>query len=243
MMIPKTADGRVLFAVPWNGVMVLGTTDTPINEIREEPLALESEIEFVIDHFNHYSSSRIERKDIQSVFVGLRPLVKAGGGKSTSLLSRDHTILVSAGGLVTITGGKWTTYRKMAEDAVNNAVFISKQDTGDCRTTTLAIGTPEKRADMIKEWEQADPVLSAKLHEAFHYTYADLLYAIRFELAETLEDLLARRTRLLFMDARAALALAPQVLAFLAKEKGLNEAQVAVQQEAFKSLASGYILS
>lgn len=125
MMIPKTDDGRVLFAVPWHNKVVIGTTDTQVDTISENPKPLREEIDFVLHHANRYLAADISETDVTSMFATFRPLVKKGTGK-TSLLSRDHTIIVSPSGLVTITGGKWTTYRKMAEDVINNAAFVAK---------------------------------------------------------------------------------------------------------------------
>ncbi len=139
MMIPKTDDGRVLFAVPWHGKVIVGTTDTPVAEVTAEPMAQEAEIEFIMKHLNRYLNTGITRPNIRSVFAGLRPLVKVSGQKNTALTPRDHTIIVSASGLVTITGGKWTTYRKMAKDAVDNAVFVGRLPRKDCITQSLHI--------------------------------------------------------------------------------------------------------
>jgi len=139
LMIPKTVDGRVLFALPWHDAVVIGTTDTPVHEINDEPIALEAEIDFIIHHFNAYNAINITRKDIKSVFAGLRPLVKTLNKGSTALASRDHTILVSSSNLITITGGKWTTYRKMAKDAVNNAAFVAKLPIVKCATRKLRL--------------------------------------------------------------------------------------------------------
>ena len=139
LMIPKTADGRVLFAVPWHNRVVVGTTDTPVDEILPEPLPFLEEISFIIYHFNKYLRADIRESDIRSIFTGLRPLVKSSNTGNTSILSRDHTIVVSGGGLVTITGGKWTTYRKMAKDAVDNAAFVGKLELKSCTTDQLKI--------------------------------------------------------------------------------------------------------
>jgi glycerol-3-phosphate dehydrogenase len=139
LMIPKTKDGRVLFALPWHGKVVIGTTDTALNIINEEPIALDEEVAFILMHFNEYATSKISRKDILSVFAGLRPLVKTSNKTSTSLASRDHTIIVSKSNLITITGGKWTTYRKMAKDAVNNAAFVAKLPIVKCATRNLKL--------------------------------------------------------------------------------------------------------
>ena len=218
LMIPKTADGRVLFAVPWEGVVVLGTTDTPVEQVSEDPQPLEEEVDFILSHFNQYTTNNITRNDLLSTFTGLRPLVKGSGKEGTALLSRDHTILVSSSGLVTITGGKWTTYRNMAEDAVNNAVFSSKQKAGPCITKELPIGKPKERQKAIEALMEEDPSLAQLLHPDYTYTYAELVYAIRFEMAMTVEDLLSRRTRLNILDAKAATALMPAVASLLAKE-------------------------
>jgi glycerol-3-phosphate dehydrogenase len=253
MMVPKTADGRVFFAVPWHKEVVLGTTDTAIDTISEEPKPLNEEIDFIIEHFNKYNAVAIERKDIQSVFVGLRPLVKVSGTNSTALLSRDHTILVSASGLVTITGGKWTTYRKMAEDAVNNALFITsppgkgrgglKVPKRICITENLKIGDPEKRLAMIDAIIAEDKNDAKLLHEKFPYTVAEVIFAIRHEWAETVEDVLARRTRILFLNARVAIELAGIVAGLLAKELGKDKEWEKKQVVSFCELAKQYIVS
>ena len=125
-MIPKTDDGRVLFAVPWHEKVVLGTTDTPVKEISLEPRALEEEVNFIIEHINRFLNKEIKRSDVKAVFAGLRPLIKVKGKNLTSILPRDHVTIVSDSGLVTITGGKWTTYRTMGRHAVDNAAFSAK---------------------------------------------------------------------------------------------------------------------
>ena len=243
MMVPKTADGRVFFAVPWHQEIVLGTTDTAIDTICEEPKPLDEEIDFIIEHFNKYNAVAIERKDVLSVFVGLRPLVKSVGVASTALISRDHTIIVSPSGLVTITGGKWTTYRKMGEDAVNNALFISKQPKRDCKTVSLKIGDPEKRQSMMDAIIAEDPNSAKLLHENYPYTIAEVVFAIRHELAETVEDILARRTRLLFLNARVAKELVGFVANLLAKELGKDKNWETEQVSVFCELAQQYIIS
>ncbi len=242
MMVPKTADGRVFFAVPWHDSVVLGTTDTAIDTISMEPQAMDGEIDFIIEHFNKYNAVAISRNDVQSVFVGLRPLVKAGGVASTALISRDHTIIVSTSGLVTITGGKWTTYRRMAHDAVNNALFVSKQPKRDCVTRNLKIGDPEKRRAMIDAIIAEDVNNAALLHENYPYTIAEIIFAIRHELAETVEDLLARRTRLLFLDARVAISLAQTAASILAQELQKDDAWREKQIVEFQQLAQQYIV-
>ena len=243
MMIPKTDDGRVLFAVPWHGQVVLGTTDTPIASTSIEPKPLEAEVDFILKHINRYGSNKIERHDVKTVYVGLRPLVKLKGTKKTSLLSRDHTLVISSSGLVTITGGKWTTYRKMAEDAVDNAIFISKQDKRACITRGLPIGNEPKRQAEIKKLIAENTALTERIHSKYPYTKAEALYAVKFEMAMTVEDILARRTRLLFLDARAAMDVAETVARLLAKELNKEEDWVRTQVQQMKDLAKQYLLS
>ena len=243
MMVPKTADGRVFFAVPWHGAIVLGTTDTAIDAISAEPKALDAEIDFILAHFNQYNAVPIERKDVRSVFVGLRPLVKSGGAVSTATVSRDHSIVVSVSGLVSITGGKWTTYRKMAMDAVTNALFVSKQKKRDCITDNLKIGNPNKRKAMIDTIIEEDASHAKLLHEDYPYTIAALLFAIRYEQAQTVEDLLARRTRLLFLDARVAINLAQTAANLLAQELGKDDGWIEKQIAEFQQLAQKYIIA
>jgi glycerol-3-phosphate dehydrogenase len=255
LMIPKTRDGRVLFALPWQEHVVIGTTDTPLDSISEEPVALEEEIEFIISHFNEYNEKRIDRKDVLSVYAGLRPLVKSTNADNTALASRDHTIMVSPSGLVTITGGKWTTYRKMANDAVNNAAFISKLPAVKCSTKNLRLHgyTSTVRygdflssygadADIIQQWMQEDPMLSVKVHPNHEYRRAEVVWSVKMEMAMTVEDILARRCRMLLLDARAALEAAPIVARIMAplldKDKDWEEEQVTQ----FRELATQYLI-
>ncbi|CAN5503024.1 glycerol-3-phosphate dehydrogenase/oxidase [soil metagenome] len=230
LMIPKTEDGRVLFAVPWHNKVVLGTTDTPIDIISFEPKPLEEEIEFVLHHANLYLSQNIQRTDVRSTFAGLRPLVKQKGAKSTALVSRDHTILVSKANLVTITGGKWTTYRKMAEDVVNNAAFVSKLPKKECVTKNLAIGNNaiKKGADFLKE--------------SYSYNEKDIAHFVQNEMAVTVEDVLSRRIRLLLLDAKAAIAAAPAVAKIMAKLMNKDAQWINEQVEQFTQLAKNYTL-
>ena len=243
MMIPKTDDGRVLFAVPWHSKIVLGTTDTPVQHAAIEPKPLEEEIAFILKHINRYCNTDIKRSDVLSVYVGLRPLVKGKGAKTTSLLSRDHTLVVSPGGLVTITGGKWTTYRRMAEDAVDNAVFIAKLPQKDCITKDLPIGNPRNRNACIERLINQDRLMEDRIHPGYPYTKAEVVYAVRNEMAMTIEDVLARRTRLLFLDAKAAVDTAPLVAALMAKELLMDEHWQAEQVNEFKLLAAQYLVS
>lgn len=229
LMIPKTSDGRVLFVIPWHGQTLVGTTDTPIDTAKLEPEALEEEIEFILKTAGEYLVKKPCRDDILSVFTGIRPLVKSGSGKNTAALSRGHTIEIDAAGLVTITGGKWTTYRSMAEDAVNQAMQLGAFEKVECRTASIKIAGPIMDAD------------SRILHPAFSYTEADVIRAVRDEMARTVEDVLARRTRVLFLDARVAIEMAPEVARIMAGEMGWEAKRVTEEIEKFESLARRYL--
>ncbi len=254
LMIPKTKDGRVLFAVPWKNYVVLGTTDTPLLEISEEPSALQDEIDFIIDHFNLYNDKKIVREDIKSVFAGLRPLVKTSNNKSTALASRDHTIIVSTSNLITITGGKWTTYRKMAKDALNNAVFVAKLPVVKCTTRNLRLhGYTETKqqstllsvygsdAIKIQELMHADPTMSERIHPDHECTKAEMIWSVRNEMALQVEDILARRSRMLFVDAAAAVSSARKVAEWMALELNHDEAWINQQVASFQELAKTYL--
>ncbi|MBS1752111.1 MAG: glycerol-3-phosphate dehydrogenase/oxidase [Bacteroidetes bacterium] len=255
LMIPKTDDGRVLFAVPWHNKIIIGTTDTPIKEPLFEPTPLDEEIAFIFRNINRYLTTDITRADIKTVFAGLRPLVKAPGQKNTALMPRDHTIIVSKSNLITITGGKWTTYRKMAKDAVDNAAFISKVAGKPCCTESLPIhGFTENPDDNealhfygsdaaeIKKIMIANPELSEKLHPDFDFTKAMVVWAVRNEMAMTVEDVLARRIRILFLDAKVAIQIAPIVAAIMAKEMNNDDNWIQEQTTKFTALAEKYLL-
>jgi glycerol-3-phosphate dehydrogenase len=254
LMIPRTADGRVLFAVPWHNRVVVGTTDTPVDQILAEPLPFREEISFIIYHFNKYLTSDIRESDIRSIFTGLRPLVKSSNTGNTSILSRDHTIVVSTGGLVTITGGKWTTYRKMAKDAVDNAAFVAKLEIKTCTTDKLRIHGWLETADeadslhaygsdaaYIKKLASDDPLLAEKIHPDFPFILAEVVWAIREEMAMTVEDVLARRLRLLFLDTRIAMEVAPAVARLMAGVLGRDLQWEKNEVEKFMQTAQGYL--
>ncbi len=226
LMIPKTDDGRVLFAVPWQGKVVIGTTDTPVARITAEPVPLRDELDFVLHHANRYLAKAITPADITSTFAGLRPLVKMKGVKSTALLNRDHTIIVSKAGLVSITGGKWTTYRKMAEDAINNAAFVAKLDDSTCVTRELAITN--------SGIQQINSGTSG-------YDETHIRHFIQQEMAVTVEDVLARRTRLLFTDARKAADHAQPVAETMAVIMDKDAGWIENQVKEFTSLAANYL--
>ena len=250
LMVPRTRDGRVLFVIPWHGHAVAGTTDTPVDAPSIEPRPLEEEIEFILETASLYFTRPPRRADVLAVYVGLRPLVK-GDGK-TSALSRDHVIHVDPSGLLTITGGKWTTYRHMAEDCVDHAITLGRLADQPCPTRNLRIhGYLENSATLaslevygsdaehIRALAQ-EPSLASRLHPALPYIGAEVVWAARQEMARTVEDVLARRTRALFLNADAAIAMAPAVADLLASEIGRDPSWAASQVASFCALARQY---
>jgi glycerol-3-phosphate dehydrogenase len=255
VMVPHTDDGRILFAVPWHGCVIVGTTDTPVDEPTLEPRAFDEEVDFILTHAARYLTEDPTKDDVLSVFAGLRPLVGGGDDSDTSSLSRDHTLQVSASGLVTITGGKWTTYRKMAEDTVDNVATLAGLELVPCPTVDLhihgytlnaarygALAPHGSDAVEIQAMVRDDPALGDLLHEGLPYVRAEVVWAARSEMARTVEDVLARRTRALLLDARAAAEAAEEVAWLLAEELGRNEAWQADEIARFRELASGYVL-
>jgi glycerol-3-phosphate dehydrogenase len=250
LMVPRTSDGRVLFVIPWHGHAVAGTTDTPVDEPSLEPKALGEEIEFVLETAGRYLSRPPGRADVLAVYVGLRPLVK-GDGK-TSALSRDHIIHVDTSGLLTITGGKWTTYRHMAEDCVDHAITLGKLPDVECATKSLKIHgyakDSEARGSLEVYGSDAKAIrelagesrLAMQLHPELPYIAAEVVWATREEMARTVEDALARHTRALFLNARAAMDMAEPVARLLAGELGRDEVWVAAQVKEFYALAQHY---
>jgi glycerol-3-phosphate dehydrogenase len=256
LMIPHTRDGRVLFAVPWLDRVILGTTDEPRKAPELDPHPLEREIQFLLEHANEYLSKPVTRADVLSVFTGLRPLVRKGRAAATKSLSRDHVIAVSPGGLVTITGGKWTSYRKMAEDAVTRAAEAGVLTPVAARTQTLRLhGAPAAGgaraagrfahygtdAAALEELIESEPALSRALHPRLALCGAEVVWAVRHEMARTLDDMLARRSRALQLDARAALEIAGPVAALLARELGRDQAWITAQQAEFSALAGHHL--
>ncbi len=258
LMVPKTADGRVLFAIPWHDRVVVGTTDTPGLMPALEPRPLAQELEFILDHARQYLAEDPDEKDVLSTFAGLRPLVRSAEAKSTAALSRDHTIVVSASKLVTITGGKWTTYRKMAEEVIDHAEEIAGFPPRETRTKALPIhganspaDTPAAEAHLkiygsdaaeIAKLARANPALAALLHPALPNIRAEVVWHARHEMARTVEDVLARRTRALLLDARASIEAASAVAQLLASELGRDAIWMEQQASAYASLASGYLV-
>ncbi len=253
IMIPKTDDGRVLFAVPWHNRVVVGTTDTPVKEASLEPRPLEEELEFLLSHAARYLSKDPTPDDVLSVYAGLRPLVKGGGGAITAALSREHTLIVSPTGLVTITGGKWTTYRNMAEDTVNKAIEVGGLPKAKSHTKTLRLhgyqenpepepfGVYGSDAPELKRLLGSQRGWHERLHPDLPYRVGEVAWAARHELARTVEDVLARRTRALLLDARASLAAAPKVASVLAAELGHSQAWQQAQVQQYTQLAENYV--
>lgn len=257
LMIPKTSDGRVLFAVPWHNRVVVGTTDVEKEHAVLEPLAEDQEVEYILATTRLYMDRPPERSDVQAVFTGLRPLAApAAEGKKTKEISRGHKILISKGGLVTLTGGKWTTYRKMAEDVIDAAARESGLAMKDSVTATMKIHAYKEEVDpsdplhwygsdqdLIREMVGNDPGLGNLISERVHLIGAQVIWAVRKEMARTLEDCLARRIRALQLDARECIRIAPEVASLMAAELGRDKAWEKAQVEAFTSLAQKHLLN
>jgi glycerol-3-phosphate dehydrogenase len=256
IMIPSTSDGRVLFAVPWQGHVILGTTDEPRNGSELEPRPLEKEVEFLLEHASHYLEKPICRADVLSVFTGLRPLVRKGNTAATKSLSRDHVIAVSSAALVTITGGKWTSYRKMAEDAVTRAAEVGGLTPRSSVTETLhlhgAVSPNDANSDSrfrhygkdavaLQKLVANEPELGRSLHPRLAACAAEVVWAARHEMARSIDDVLSRRIRALQLDARAAIEAAPVAAELLAGELGRDRAWMAEQIEEFTRIARQYL--
>jgi glycerol-3-phosphate dehydrogenase len=256
LMIPKTSDGRVLFAVPWHDKLVVGTTDTPISQHSLEPVALEEEIDFIIRTADQYLVKAPERKDVLSMFAGLRPLAAPQDGSAkTKEISRSHKIIVSDSGLITITGGKWTTYRRMAQDTVDKAIKIGNLENREVKTKDLQIHGSKADVDRkdhlyvygsdrdaLLALKNENPAWANKLDPGAEYIEAEVVWAVRHEMARTLEDVLARRVRILFLDARLAIDVAPKVASLIAAELNKDAAWEKEQVATFTKLAQSYLL-
>ncbi|MEM6645726.1 MAG: glycerol-3-phosphate dehydrogenase/oxidase [Bacteroidota bacterium] len=256
IMVPRTDDGRVLFAIPWHDRVVVGTTDTPVEAPLLEPRAYPDEVAFILEHAARYLTKDPTKDDIKSVFAGLRPLVSANPDGNTSAISRDHTLHISHTGLVTITGGKWTTYRQMAEETVDKAAVIAHLDERPTATKDLALhgcadpdtlGADEHLAVYGSDLPAVEATLhegkgwDALLHDDLPYRAGEVVWATRNEMARTVEDVLARRTRALLLDASASIEAAPAVAQLMADELGRDAAWAAAQVEAYTRVATGYL--
>jgi len=256
IMIPNTSDGRVLFAIPWHNKVVVGTTDTLMEEPTDEPRALEEEIEFILETAADYLTKSPKRKDVLSVFAGLRPLAAPEDDKETKEISRSHKIVISLSGLITIIGGKWTTYRQMGEDCVNKAILLAGLPERPCITSTLPIHGFRKNVNFkdhlyvygsdtnkIQVIVSKNPELKERIHPNLPYIKAEIVWAARSEMARTVEDFLARRTRALFLDARTSLAMTKTVAEIMAMELGRDKKWIEEQMKVYNALAAGYLLS
>jgi glycerol-3-phosphate dehydrogenase len=256
LIVPKTRDGRVVFAIPWHDHAIVGTTDTPMSDAPLEPKPLPAEIAFLLETIAPYWSRKPRPADIRSIFAGIRPLARTGDSRNTSKLARNHVIRVSSSRMISIMGGKWTTYRKMAEDGVDRAIEVGGLLPTPCRTKNLPVhGAHGEYATgpltrlltgygsdgpAISQLAASGSDLAAPLAERLPHIVAQVVWAARHEMARSVEDVLARRTRSLFLDADAALAAAPRVAELLAAELGRDATWQSDQLTQFSSLAEGY---
>lgn len=254
IMVPHTPDGRVMFAIPWHGHVVVGTTDTPISEVPRDPCPFPEEIDFLLDTAADYLAHPASRADVLSAWAGVRPLVRTSGSASTSALPRDHHLEVADSGLVTICGGKWTTYRKMAEDTVDQAAVIGGLPDRECVTAGLPLHGHQEQglsrrfavygtdAPAIEALEAEAPEMARWIASALQISAAQVVWAVREEMARSVEDVLARRTRALFLDARAALDAAEPVASVMATELGRDDRWASDQVEAFRKIAETFLV-
>lgn len=235
VLIPRTSDGRVLFAIPWNGHVLAGTTDLEVDHIDLEPRPMEEEIDFILFHLGKLLDPSPGKKDVLSVFAGLRPLLSSGKGTGTASLSRDHTVKIDDSGLVSILGGKWTSYRKMAEDAVNRSIKAHNLSFREVKTRDYPISPPPSMG--VEDRNDRETPLSPDIP----IYESQVIQAVRYEMAWTVEDILARRVRLLLIDARSALRVAPEVARIMAAELGRDQGWIESQLSEFTKLAEGYL--
>ena len=255
IMVPHTSDGRVMFAIPWNGHTVVGTTDTPIRDVSVEPRPFPEEVDFILETAGRYLHHHPTRNDVLSVFVGIRPLVGDTEAGSTASISRDHTVRIDNSGLLSIAGGKWTTYRHMAEDCVNQAATLGRLPEVPALTSTLKIhgfhtdtaqfglfSTYGSDAPALQKLIQESRHLERPLHPSLPYCEAEVVWAVRKEMARTVEDVLARRTRALFLNAQAAHEMAPRTATLMATELGRDRIWESDQIDQLQKLARGYMI-
>ena len=253
-MIPNTTDGRVLFAVPWHDHVVVGTTDTPLDDIAVEPQALEEEIDFILNNAALYMKNKPTRADVKSIFAGLRPLVSVNDPNVKSKeISRHHKVNVSESGLVSILGGKWTTYRKMAEDTLDTATLVGDLEMVPCNTEKLKLhgymqmdsfddplhfyGSDKDKVENTGPEED-----NQSLSEYFHLSKNQIIWSVRYEMALHVEDIVARRNRCLFLNAKETLSLVPIIAKIMAVELGRDEDWVKEEIKQAEQLINQYIL-
>ncbi|MCY4398037.1 MAG: glycerol-3-phosphate dehydrogenase/oxidase [Gemmatimonadetes bacterium] len=256
VLVPSTDDGRVLFAIPWHGHVVIGTTDVRVESPERDPAPSEEEIDYLIDHAGRYLTRPIGRSDILSAWAGLRALAGTGSQDTTAAISRDHSVSVSRRGLVTVAGGKWTTCRKVAQDTVDIAADVGGLSPTPSVTATLRLHGFSRRREVLDPWrvygtdaagireiEAHSPQLARLMHPSLPYRLSQAAWAARSEMAVRLEDVLARRTRALFLNARAALAAAPDVAAVMAAELGRSDDWADEEVRSFTTIAKRYVPS
>ncbi len=259
IMVPKTIDGRIMFGVPWHNRVILGTTDLPVKDFVLEPKALDEEIDFILETSGRYLIKKPQRKDVLCVFAGLRPLAAPkndDGSSKTKEISRSHKLVVSRSRLVSITGGKWTTYRRMAEDTVNEAIKISGIQFRPCKTKNLHIHGFKQNPDLndrlyvygsdrdqLLSFLKEDPARENKLHPDYDLTVGEVIWAVRKEMARNVDDVLARRIRLLFLDAKASVKIAPRVAEIIADELRKDVEWQKKQVQEYSGIAEAYIIA
>jgi len=256
IMVPETDDGRVLFAIPWHNCILIGTTDTFIKDYQLDPVPLEEEIDFLLEHAARYLTKDPTRINILSAFAGLRPLVKSGDEESTAAISRDHTISISRSGLVTIIGGKWTTYRKMAEETIDQAAVLARLEPESSVTQELQIHGYHNHSDEFGDLQiygsdataievlfREDKSYKELLHPKFSTVAGEVIWAVRNEMARTVEDFLARRTRILLLDAKASIEIAPEVAKLMAKELNKSRKWIKDQIKNYNIIAKKYLIN
>lgn len=255
IMVPHTADGRVLFAIPWHNRVLVGTTDTPINDISMEPRPLQEEIDFLLEHAARYLEKDPTPDDVLSIFVGIRPLVTLGDAENTAAISREHSVIISRSGLITIAGGKWTTYRKMAEETLDQAIHVAHLEHRPCVTDNLQIHGYHRNSEQfgilkpygsdapeIESIIRENPEYGKPLHPRLRPLTGEVVWSVRREMARTVEDFLSRRTRSLLLDARASIEISETVAKLMAKELGRKRSWIKEQVADYKKLAEGYLI-
>ena len=255
IMVPHTDDGRVLFAIPWHDRVVVGTTDTPIEEVALEPIPQPQEVDFLLEHAARYLTKDPSRSDLRSVFAGIRPLVGDPDQADSAAISRDHTLHVSSAGLVTIAGGKWTTYRKMAQDTVDQAALLAQLEERACVTEDLHLHgyhqDSESFGDLalfgsdapeLQDRLDAGGGAGELLHANLRVRVGEVRWAVEEEMARTVDDFLSRRTRSLLLDARSSIEAAPRVAELMAEALGYNQDWCNEQVKTFREIARSYVI-
>ena len=255
IMVPHTDDGRVLFAIPWHNKVLVGTTDTPLEDCPIEPKPLPEEIDFLLEHAARYLTTDPTKKDVLSMFAGVRPLVSNPDAENTAAISREHVVNISKSGLVTIAGGKWTTYRKMAEDTLEQAILIGDLEYKPCLTEDLQLHGFHKHIENfgdlgmygadaieIQGLAKKTPALKEKLHPQLSTIEAEVVWAVQEEMALTVADFLSRRSRSLLLNAKASVEMAPVVAELMMKELNKNKKWKKEQIKKYEELAGNYIL-